>query len=479
MKYFQSIRWRLQLWYGVLLVALLGGFGYTAYRLEASRQFLQIEEELQRRLPILVESQRPVEDMPELREFELSLENEAFFDGKGNAPFYYVVWLRHGEIPMTCSASAPPAVPQPHPGDPSIRQRGDLREIFLFPGPGDCVLVGRSIRGELAAGQQFGGWLITIGGAVLIVGLAGGGWLVSRALRPIKAISSAAEKIASGDLRERIHRVDETSELGQLTTVLNATFARLEAAFTRQARFTADAAHELRTPLAVMLTHTQSSLSSDDLTDEHRESFEACQRAAQRMRSLTESLLSLARLDSVETSPSLVICDLGPVTRDAFEALRPLAEQQKVSLISEISASCCEAHPGQIGQVVTNLVSNAIYYNRPGGEVHLSLAQESWGVILTIKDNGQGISNDDLPLIFDRFYRADRTRSNTTGNVGLGLSISKSIVESHGGTIMVTSALELGSTFTVHLPIRSLRMASAESNRLISPEFFPEDPPQN
>jgi two-component system, OmpR family, sensor kinase len=455
MKVFQSIRWRLQLWYGVLLVALLGGFGYTAYRLETSRQLRQTDEELQQRLPILVESQRPVEEVPGLREFELSPENQALFDREEEDPLYYVVWLRHGETPVTYSATAPADVPQPKPGDPPIRQRGNLRESFVVPGPGDCVLVGRSIRGELAASRQFGGWLITIGGAVLIIGLAGGGWLVTRALRPIKAISSAAEKIASGDLSERIQRVDETSELGQLTTVLNATFARLEAAFTRQARFTADAAHELRTPLTVMLTHTQSSLSSADLTEEHRESFDACQRAAQRMRRLTESLLSLARLDSVETSPAPAACNLGPVVHEAVEALRPLAQQQKVSLIAEISASRGEAHLGQIGQVVTNLVSNAIYYNRPGGEVHLRLAEDSAGVTLTVRDTGHGISNDDLLLIFDRFYRADRARSNAAGNVGLGLSISKAIIESHGGTMTVTSTPDVGSTFTVHLPAAS------------------------
>lgn len=452
MKFFQSIRWRLQLWYGVLLVALLGGFGFTAYRLEVSRQLTVIDEEIQRRLPILVESQRPVEEMPGEREFDLAPGNRALFDQDEEAPLYYVVWLRHSETPVTYSATAPRDVPQPKPGDPALRQRGDLRESFVIPGPGDCVLVGRSIRGQLAAGRQFGWWLIMLGGAVLLVGLAGGGWLVTRALRPIKAISSAAEKIASGDLSERIQRGDESSELGQLTTVLNTTFARLEAAFTRQARFTADAAHELRTPLAVMLTHTQTSLSSDDLTDEHREAFDACQRAAQRMRRLTESLLTLARLDSAETSPAPAVCDLAPVIRDAVEALRPLAAQQGISLSVEISATRCVAKPGPISQVVTNLVSNAIFYNRPNGEVHVTAAEDAAGVILTVTDKGQGISPEDQLFIFDRFYRADRARSNATGNVGLGLSISKAIVESHGGTLSVTSTLGVGSAFVVRLP---------------------------
>jgi two-component system, OmpR family, sensor kinase len=452
MKFPQSIRFRLQLWYGVLLLALLCGFGYTAYWLENSRQLRGIDEELQRRLPKLVESQRPVEGEPELREFELSRNDSLLFDRDENGAFYYVVWLRHGVPRISRSITAPPDVPEPQAGDSPIRQRGHFRETFLFPGPGDCVLVGRSITRDLAGFRQFAWWLSAVGGTVLAAGLAGGGWLITRTLLPIQAICSAAEKISTGDLTERIHTPDTASELGQLVSVLNSTFSRLESAFIRQARFTADAAHELRTPLAVMLTHTQNSLSADDLADEHREAFGACQRAAQRMRRLTESLLTLARLDSGEDPTDRSPCDLAPVVRDAIELLRPLADRQSVTLISEITSSHCLGNSEQIGQVTTNLVSNAIFYNRPGGEVRVTLASTTSGVRLTVSDTGQGMAAADLPHIFERFYRADRARSGTTGNVGLGLSISKAIIESHGGKITVTSVSSQGSTFLVHIP---------------------------
>ena len=452
MKFFQSIRIRLQLWYGLLLIVLLGGFGYTTYRLENSRQLRAIDEELQRRLPTLVESQRPVEGEPELREFQLSRNDAPLFDQGGNDAFYYVVWLRHGVRPVSRSAAAPRDVPEPKMGDHPNRSRGDFRETFLFPGPGDCVLVGRSITRDLAGFRQLAWWLSAIGGSILVVGLAGGGWLITRTLRPIAAISSAAEKISTGDLTERIHTADTASELGQLAAVLNSTFSRLESAFTRQARFTADAAHELRTPLAVMLTHTQNSLADDDLSDEHRDAFAACQRAAQRMRRLTESLLTLARLESGESPADRKSCDLAPVVRDAIELLRPLADRQSVTLISEIPASPCHGNAEQLGQVVTNLVSNAIFYNRPGGEVRVTLTHAADGLRLTVADTGQGIPATDLPHIFERFYRADRARSSAAGNVGLGLSISQAILSAHGGTISVTSVPASGSTFTVHLP---------------------------
>src|SRR5204863_3265733 len=130
------------------------------------------------------------------------------------------------------------------------------------------------------------------------LGLAGGWWIATRAIQPIADISATATKIAAGDLSQRISAADAENELGRLASVLNSTFARLEAAFAQQARFTADASHELRTPVSVILTQTQTALSRPRTEAEYREALEACQRAAQRMRKLTNSLLELARLDA-------------------------------------------------------------------------------------------------------------------------------------------------------------------------------------
>jgi len=451
MKFLQSIRWRLQLWHGVLLVVVLSGFGITAYRLEIARQIRRIDEELQQRLPVLVKSQHPVRGDRERRELTVSPADAVLFDRQGENPFYYVVWLRHGQ-PVNRSATAPPDVPEPRPGDPPTRLRGALRETFLFPGPGDCVLVGLSIAGDLAGFRQFAWWLTGVGAAVLMLGLAGGAWLVTRALRPIHDISSAAEKIATGDLTRRISTTDTESELGQLVGVLNSTFARLDAAFTQQARFTADAAHELRTPVTVMLTHTQNGLASECLNEEHREAFEACQRAAQRMRRLTESLLTLARLESGDATAARTSCDLESLVHEAIELLLPLAKDRNVGIETELTPVCCVGHAEQLGQVVTNLVSNGIFYNRPGGSVRVQVTAESGAAVLTVSDTGRGIPPDDLPHVFERFYRSDKARFSVTGRTGLGLAITRAIVEAHGGTITVATVLDKGSTFTVRLP---------------------------
>ena len=453
MKVFHSIRWRLQLWYGLLLLAVLSGFGITAYRLESARQNRRMDEELQRRLPVLVAGQRPVRGNRGLREFSLSPREAALFDDSAReGAFYYVVWLRHSDQPVTYSPTAPHDVPQPKAGEPPTRLRGDRREVFSFPGPGDCVLVGRSIAADLAEQQRLALWLTGVGAAVLVLGLAGGAWLVIRALRPIKDISSAAGKIATGDLTQRISTADSESELGQLAGVLNSTFARLDAAFTQQARFTADAAHELRTPVTVMLTHAQNGLASECLNEEHREAFEATQRAAQRMRRLIESLLELARLDAGQETLRRDECDLARIAADSLELIQPLAAKRGIRVHTDFSPASCLGDADRLTQVLTNLLTNALNYNHDGGEVRITTRRDASTAMLTVWNTGPGIPAEDLPHIFERFHRADRSRS-STGQSGLGLAIAKAIVQAHGGGITVESQPMGETTFTVSLPV--------------------------
>jgi signal transduction histidine kinase len=264
---------------------------------------------------------------------------------------------------------------------------------------------------------------LSAGAGVLALGLAGGWWLASRAIRPIDAISATAARIAAGDLSQRIDTTGTDNELGRLAGVLNATFARLEAAFAQQARFTSDASHELRTPLAVMLSQTQTALARERPVQEYREALEACQRAAQRMRRLSESLLDLARLDSGDERMARTPLDLARVAREAGELLAPLFEERAVGLVSDLPAARCRGDAERIGQVVTNLLKNAIDFGRPGGEVRLAARTEADEVVLTVSDTGVGIRPEDLPHVFERFYRADASRRGGDGRTGLGLAI--------------------------------------------------------
>jgi heavy metal sensor kinase len=287
---------------------------------------------------------------------------------------------------------------------------------------------------------------------VLALGMAGGWWVATRAIRPIDEISATAVKIAGGDLSQRINASDTESELGRLAGVLNSTFARLDAAFAHQVRFTSDASHELRTPVSVILSQTQTALSRERGAEEYRATLEACQRAAQRMRRLIESLLELARLDAGQEPMKHQPFDLSRVARDSVELVRPLAAERGMEIQCDLPAVGCVGDPERVSQVVTNLISNAIHFNQEHGQVRVATRSENGTAFLTVADTGVGIPPEDLPHIFERFYRVDKSRSRIQGKTGLGLAICKAIVEAHSGTIEVTCKPGAGTTFEVRLP---------------------------
>jgi len=467
MSFYRSIRWRFQIWYGLLLVLVLAGFALTAYQLERSQRLRQLDSELQRRVAAVTSALRGggpppppppfggPPPMPPRREVRMTPVEEALFQGNGAESYYYVVWLRNGE-PVTKSRNAPADVPRPQIGGAPQRDRGEYREFFAFPAPLDCVLVGCSTRAQVAELQREASRLAAAGGAVLAFGLLGGWWLATHALRPIGAIATAAARIAEGNLSERIPPTSVGSELGQLAEVLNSTFARLDAVFAQQAQFTSDAAHELRTPVTVLLTETQATLARERSPEEYRQALEICQRTAQRMRRLIESLLELARLDSGEAEISSAPCDLSSLCRECIELLQPLARSCQVTVSSTFASTLVRGDADRLTQVVMNLLTNAIEHNVAGGQVQITTSAEGSEVILTVTDDGPGIEPVHLPHIFERFYRGDASRSRRTGSTGLGLAIASAIVEAHGGSIVASSEVDKGTTVTV-------RLARAES----------------
>ncbi|HXR04287.1 MAG TPA: ATP-binding protein [Verrucomicrobiae bacterium] len=466
---FRSIKWRLQLWYGLFLAVVLLAFGNTSYQLERDRQHRLIVDDFDRQFRMVVDSmqrpppfpERPPVDFapgdqpPPARRphgLHLSPRTTELVENAGATGFYYVIWSPDGKE-LLRSTNSPPDVTLPaRPGGEQMR--GEVRE-FVAPVPATqpefIVLVGRSIAKELKELRQAALRLTALGGFLLLVGLAGGWWLVGRAIRPIESISATAVKISAGDLSQRINVAETESELGQLAAVLNSTFARLETAFAQQQQFTADAAHELRTPVSVMLTQTQTALQRERNAAEYRETIKACQRASQRMRKLIESLLELARLDAGQEQLKRLKFDLSQTVRGCVELIKPLADERGVKIMSELAPLEIIGDAERLAQVITNLLANAVQYNKTNGEVRLSANVQDSMILLVVSDTGPGISREDLPHVFDRFYRADPSRS--SGQTGLGLAISKAIVEAHGGSIEISSKENVGTTFTVRLPM--------------------------
>jgi len=495
MRIFKSIKWRLQLWYGLILVAVLAGFGFTAYQLERGRQMGRIDDELQRRYGILVNALRrpppprgpdenrqpfdrpPPDQFPEggpqdqnVRppfEFRLPPQIAGLFDTNNPNDFYFVISSRDGEdiarsanVPqvLTNLAASPlvemgsmPETRASPDRPPRPRAMGDAEEIYQQLQSGETIRVGCSIAPELKELHRTALKLTGIGGVILLFGLAGGWWLVSRALCPIENISSAAVKISAGDLTQRINLAEAESELGQLATVLNSTFARLESAFAQQKQFASDAAHELRTPVSVILTQTQTALNRERDAESYKQTVEACQRAAQRMRRLIESLLALARFDAGQEVLKRQHFDFTSTIADCIELVKPLAAERGVKILIELEPMEFTGDSERLAQVVTNLLTNAVQYNQPNGDVRVKLESSGGLAVLTMADTGQGIAAADLPRVFERFYRGDQSRTGA-GNAGLGLAICKVIVEAHGGMIEVSSRENAGTIFTIRLP---------------------------
>ncbi|HVY69206.1 MAG TPA: HAMP domain-containing sensor histidine kinase [Verrucomicrobiae bacterium] len=397
----------------------------------------------------------PFTDFLKRREIRLSPAVQAQYNEADTNSFYYAIWTRDGTL-IKQSSNAPAGLVHPRHGDadlrPHLRDNSPYRESYVFTELNECALVGRSITADLRKIRGFALWLWGAGVAVLALGMGGGWMLTTGALRPIEDIGTAAMRIAAGNLSERVAGADARNELGRLAGVLNSTFARLESAFAQQKQFTADASHELRTPIAVLISEAQTTLARERSAADYRETVEQCLETAQQMRRLTESLLELARFDAGQEPLNRQPFDLADLTRAVVESIQPLAGRRGVQIHCDLAPCPAFGDADRLVQVITNLVGNAIHYNRAHGEVRVATRVEKGTPALTVSDTGPGIAPEDLPRIFERFYRADKSRGRSEGRCGLGLAISKAIVDGHGGTIEVQSEVGKGSTFTVRLP---------------------------
>jgi two-component system OmpR family sensor kinase len=325
-------------------------------------------------------------------------------------------------------------------------------------GQARVVEAGLSYEGATRTLEAF--TTVLIGGvlAALLLSMGGAYLLARAALSPVDGVVRSARQITESDLSKRLPVVHPKDEIGRLTTTINYLLERLEAAFarqeetlSRQRRFAADASHELRTPLTSIAGYARMLLDWG-LQDQKaaRESVVAILEESERMRELLESLLTLARGDAkrpLEFAPN----DLGAVAAEAVKAAWPAADG-KVALEYSPPARPVEAFfdRSQIRQVADILLDNAIKYTPEGGTITVSVERENGRARLEVSDTGAGISEDELPLVFERFYRADPARAE--GGTGLGLSIARQIARAHGGEIEARSKLGEGSTFVLWIP---------------------------
>lgn len=388
---------------------------------------------------------------PSRRELNLSLPESMRFPRRPGEPIaYFAVFGARGErlAGNFEEVSFPPALPS---GDYAFRNIGPRREVVMR-GPGRrLILVGRDVSPVLDGLQRLMLPIALSGVGVLSIGLIGGWWLAGRAIEPLQRISSTAEKVTAQSLGSRIDVNEMDAELEQLGSILNSMLSRLEGSFEQQARFVADASHELRTPISVLSMHCELALSKTRTPQEYSQTLTTCLRASNRMKSLVEDLLTLARADSGQLNMRKESIDLSLIVDESVQLLSPLAQQQGLTITCHATTCPVIGDSNHLLRLTNNLIGNAILYNKPQGEIIVTVGIEDEAAVLTVQDTGVGMHESDVKRAFERFYRIDEARSRETGGSGLGLSICKSIVDAHRGNITITSTFGVGTKVEVRL----------------------------
>ncbi|AET68208.1 signal transduction histidine kinase [Desulfosporosinus orientis DSM 765] len=344
-------------------------------------------------------------------------------------------------------------------------EKGGVRIIY-WPLPeskeGNYVLqVGLPVKEQVEMLLNLGKMLIviSIGAVLIVVGVSA--FLVWNTFKPLRQIIAVAEEIDGSTLTSRIEVPVRDATLNHLVEVLNAMLKRLETAFLTQARFVNDAAHDLRTPLSALRSELEITLRQTRSENEYIQALKGCLTETEYMGSLTENLLALAKFDSGLQMEIEKAIPLGPLLERVNSEFRELAEQNQITLIMDFEKNLrVDCDQLAIERLLRNLLDNGIRYTPAGGLVELVLRDKSdlkgcGGAEITIRDTGIGIGSQDLPHIFERFYRSDGARRRDGGGSGLGLSICRSIVLNHGGAIHIQSERGKGTCVAIWLPCTS------------------------
>jgi heavy metal sensor kinase len=297
--------------------------------------------------------------------------------------------------------------------------------------------------------------------SVLLLTALIGRFIARRALKPVAKITQTAKDIGSGaNLSQRIPVPEVKDEIGELALTFNSMMDRLESSFSQMRQFSSDASHELRTPLTVLKGQSELTLGKERKPKEYQEVISSNLEEIQYMSKVLEDLFMLSKSDENQIALDYESVDLKLLIEEICRHAQIIASEKNIKIITAyIEKVQVYGDPVRLRQMIWNVIVNGIKYTQPDGEVTISLQEKKDIALITIQDNGIGISNSDLPLIFNRFYRVDKARSREEGGTGLGLSICKFIVDAHKGSIDIESTLGEGTKFKIKLPKQNLSTA--------------------
>ena len=460
------LRVRLTLWYGTALVLVLIIFGGALYAVLARGLRDQIDRSLDEAAVVAVRAVEqhglgpflPFEDLaaefPELAVLDKSFQ---IFSPAGKITIQSPN-LRRQDIPLSPTALAA-ALNGQATFESARFQDGSTFRLLSVPIRENGVLVnivqvGTSLRPVEEMLHRLVLVLLVLAPIALAVALGGGWFLADRALRPVEAITQAAQRIAAGDLTQRLAAPSTSDEIGRLAATFNDMIARLEASFRQVRQFSADASHELRTPLTVIKGEAELALRRTRPAEDYKLVLESTLEEIDRMTQIVDELLFLSRTDLGEVVIERLPVRLDALVEDIRRQTGVLGQEQGVQVtVGSVDPATVLGDELRLRELLLNLVDNAVKYSRPGGKVEIALLREGAAARLSVTDQGIGMTPEEMGRIFDRFYRTDAARAHAKKGTGLGLSICKWIAEAHHGRIEVQSHVGEGSRFTVVLPV--------------------------
>lgn len=452
-----SIRIRLTLWYSLVLLAALSLFGWGIWLSASHRLMASVDAALveQAKGVITVIRNEIDPSHPEQLQEELTEYAQATPDGN----LIEVRDERGHQILSSkvvalerAAAAGQSAFGDQKTGHAHYRTYASAVTVKGAPFQ---ILVATPLRETKSILRQLQILLLSAAPVVLLIAALGGYWISRRALAPVDEITQAARSIGIENLSRRLAVPPTGDELQRLSETWNDMLARLESAVKRLSQFTADASHELRTPIALIRTTAELTLRRERSTETYRGALREIVAESERTTRLVEDLLMLARADAGLPALPLENIELTPLVRDICEQGQVLAEARQLQILTDLPREpvFVKANDPALRRLLLLLVDNAVKYTPAGGRIILSVGHDPAGATLVVRDTGIGIPDTALPHVFERFYRVDDSRNRDAGGAGLGLSIAKWIAERHHASLEAESVLGQGSTFRVRFPL--------------------------
>ena len=471
MRFIHSIKFRFALWYLVVLGIAMASLSVGAYYYLSRTLYQNLDDSLELRAA----------QISNIREVLISGAEGQFEEEVGEVVYFYfrsgdqLLYLAPRDIDVSINTEL---VEQAIAGQstfatmettegmelrvfatPFIPDRPVMLPHLSMPGPtaqrvnieSAALVIGRPTEDIKQALDRLLHTLMIAVPLTLVAAGGGGVFLARRAFKPVDEMTQKARSIEERDLSQRIE-VKTKDELGRLASTLNGMIERLEKAFRRQKQFTSDASHELRAPLAIIEAESTLTLQKDRTKNNYRQSLETISQEAHRMSRTIDQLLALARADSGKEKLTFRKVNLSRLAAKLSSDVEMLCRDKGLNYeLGQMGNLVVKGDRTKLRQLLLNILDNAIRYTPRGGKISISVQPEGEMAVVSVSDTGIGIPPEDLPHIFDRFYRVDKVRSRSEGGSGLGLAIAKRIAEMHGGKIEVDSTVGTGSTFRVCL----------------------------